>query len=257
VRFTIGNSLFNLFTNRWELTTWQIIVIYAYRWQIELFFLFAKRTLNGLHLLTHSRNGLEMQFYLMLVSALLLLYFKQRNDAATQENTPIAEPVQVPLPPEVTAQTSEPTKETVSLPLKAPTENGPCSQETAPLQPGSDVPAISSPEETPQQGGENPGETAQPLANPPPQTPASGQEPCTVPTGQPKPPCPKTPPSPTPRHGTIVDDHNAQWYRDLGQKLRSFWRLSIHWLQVLRDNLTRPWNPAVFQLKVGLYEPKH
>ena len=35
VKFVIGQSQFVLFTNRWELSTWQIIVIYAYRWQIE------------------------------------------------------------------------------------------------------------------------------------------------------------------------------------------------------------------------------
>src|ERR1019366_6828344 len=37
VRFFIGKSEFVLFANRWELSTWQIIVIYAYRWQIELY----------------------------------------------------------------------------------------------------------------------------------------------------------------------------------------------------------------------------
>ncbi len=98
VRFVIGQSQFVLFSNRWELTTWQIITIYAYRWQIELIFLFLKRTLNGLHLLTHSRNGLENQFYCLLSAALLLLHFKQRNDAATTAAAPAAEPVQVPGP---------------------------------------------------------------------------------------------------------------------------------------------------------------
>ena len=95
VRFVIGTSQFILFTNRWELSTWQIVTIYAYRWQIELLFLFIKRTMNGLHLLSHSHNGIQIQFYLMLSAALLLLHFKQRNEEATGANVPLPEPVQV------------------------------------------------------------------------------------------------------------------------------------------------------------------
>ena len=128
VRFTIGNSVFILFTNRWELTTWQIITIYAYRWQIELFFLFAKRTLNGLHLLTLSRNGLEIQFYLLLVSALLLLNFKQRNDSATEKNAPKGETVQVPLPITSASENGKGEEEKVQKPpeLEVPGSNLAC-----------------------------------------------------------------------------------------------------------------------------------
>jgi hypothetical protein len=35
VRFVIGESEFILFSNRWDLTTWQVITVYAYRWQVE------------------------------------------------------------------------------------------------------------------------------------------------------------------------------------------------------------------------------
>jgi hypothetical protein len=112
-------------------------------------------------------------------------------------------------------------------------------------------------EKNQEKGGENPGETAQAVPEPEPEAPASGQEASTCPGGKTKPASPKTQPSTTPRQGTIVDDANAEWYRHLGQKLRTFWRISIHWLQVLRDNLTNVWDPAVFQLKVGLYVPKH
>ncbi len=51
--------------------------MYAYRWQIELFFKYVKRTLNGLHLFNHSQNGVEIQFYLLMTLAILMLKFKQ------------------------------------------------------------------------------------------------------------------------------------------------------------------------------------
>ena len=48
IRFTVLSSHFTICTNRFDLNTLQIIVLYAYRWQIELFFKFIKRTLNNL-----------------------------------------------------------------------------------------------------------------------------------------------------------------------------------------------------------------
>ena len=77
IQFEVCQSKFRLITNRRDLTTLQIIVMYAYRWQIELFFKYLKRTLNGLHLLNHSQNGVEIQFYLLMTLACLLMKFKQ------------------------------------------------------------------------------------------------------------------------------------------------------------------------------------
>ena len=244
VRFTIGDSLFILFTNRWELTTWQIITIYAYRWQIELFFLFAKRTLNGLHLLTLSRNGLEIQFYLLLVSALLLLNFKQRNDSATEKDAPTGETAQVPLP------------------ITSASETGKSEEEKVQKPPELEVPESNLGEENQEKGGTHQKESAQTMGKPVGKTPSSGGETVAVPTGKAKASNSKVSsnskaqPSPTTRQGTIAPGANAQWYRDLGQKLRTFWRISIHWLRVLRDNLVKVWNPADFKVKPGLYVPK-
>ena len=244
VRFTIGNSLFILFTNRWELTTWQIITIYAYRWQIELFFLFAKRTLNGLHLLTLSRNGLEIQFYLLLVSALLLLNFKQRNDSATEKDTPTPEPVQVPLP------------------IPSASESSKCAEDPVQKPPETEVPGSSPGEENSEEEGTHAQETAQTMAKPVGEAPTSGEETFADPTDKAKASSPKVassrkgqPTQPT-RQGTVAPGANAQWYRNLGQKLRTFWRISIHWLQALRDNLANVWDPPVFKIKPGLYVPK-
>jgi hypothetical protein len=77
VTFWIGSDQFLILTNRLDLTTFQIILIYAYRWQVELMFRFLKRTLNALHLLTTSQEGITIQFYILLVAALLQLHLKQ------------------------------------------------------------------------------------------------------------------------------------------------------------------------------------
>ena len=39
-----------------------------------------KRTLNRLHLFNHSQNGVEIQFYLLMTLAILMLKFKQECD---------------------------------------------------------------------------------------------------------------------------------------------------------------------------------
>ena len=89
IQFEVLASSFRLVTNRTDLTTLNIIILYAYRWQIELFFKYLKRTLKGLHLLNHSHNGVEIQFYLLLTLALLLLKLKQDcQDLGVARKTP-------------------------------------------------------------------------------------------------------------------------------------------------------------------------
>ena len=77
VCFHIQGKQFTICTNRTDLTTLQIILLYAYRWQIELMFKFLKRTMNGLHLFNQSENGVQIQFYSLLTLALLQLRLKQ------------------------------------------------------------------------------------------------------------------------------------------------------------------------------------
>ncbi|NOQ34282.1 MAG: transposase [Methylococcaceae bacterium] len=69
--------MYRIATNRLDLTTGEIIMLYAYRWQIELFFRSIKRTFHALHLWSHSERGIETQFYLYMIVYLLLLHFKQ------------------------------------------------------------------------------------------------------------------------------------------------------------------------------------
>ena len=80
VTFSAMGELYVLITNRFDLTTYQIIMLYTYRWQVELIFRFFKRTLNGIHLMSQNENGVEVQFYLYMISYLLLLSFKQKYE---------------------------------------------------------------------------------------------------------------------------------------------------------------------------------
>jgi hypothetical protein len=47
-------------------------VIYRYRWKIELFFRWLKVWANFEHLISHSRNGLTIQFYVAVIGVLLM-----------------------------------------------------------------------------------------------------------------------------------------------------------------------------------------
>ena len=78
VKFMFENESYSIITNRTDLTTGEIIMLYAYRWQIELFFRSIKRTFNALHLWSHSERGVAIQFYIYLIVYLLLLNFKQK-----------------------------------------------------------------------------------------------------------------------------------------------------------------------------------
>jgi Transposase DDE domain len=91
IQFKVAGSYFRIVTNRFELSVLQIIILYAYRWQIELFFKYLKRTLNGLHLFNHSENGVGIQFYLLMTLALLLLKFKQQTEPKAKKKPAKAE----------------------------------------------------------------------------------------------------------------------------------------------------------------------
>lgn len=79
ITFEALGETYRIATNRLDLQTHEIIMLYAYRWQIELFFRCIKRCFNGLHLWTHNEKGIEIQFYLYMISYILLLNFKQRS----------------------------------------------------------------------------------------------------------------------------------------------------------------------------------
>ena len=77
VCFVVLGELYRITTNRFDLKTSEIIMLYAYRWQVELFFRCIKRTFNALHLWNHEADGIKIQFYIYLIAYVLLIYFKQ------------------------------------------------------------------------------------------------------------------------------------------------------------------------------------
>ncbi len=109
VRFDIGQEAYYLLTDRRDLSTFQVILLYAYRWQIELLFRFLKRTMTGIHLLRHDEKGVTIQFYAMMITALLELYLKQQildrqasldsNDPGDQDTPPQEPETTDPQPP--------------------------------------------------------------------------------------------------------------------------------------------------------------
>jgi len=78
VCFVAGGELYRITTNRFDLKTSEIIMLYAYRWQVELFFRCIKRTFNALHLWCHEPDGIQIQFYIYLMAYVLLIHFKQQ-----------------------------------------------------------------------------------------------------------------------------------------------------------------------------------
>ena len=82
VCFGFEGTTYRLLTNRWDLTSFEVMLLYSYRWQVELIFRHFKRTLGGLHLLSTSQQGVTIQFYALLITALLHLHLKQACVAA-------------------------------------------------------------------------------------------------------------------------------------------------------------------------------
>ena len=76
VECTVGATTYRLIMNRTDITTFQVIILYAYRWQIELIFRFFKHTLNGIEVITQSKKGIDTFFAAMFLTAIIHLYFK-------------------------------------------------------------------------------------------------------------------------------------------------------------------------------------
>jgi hypothetical protein len=87
VEFTIGDTTYKLLTNHTELSTFQVMLLYAYRWQIELIFRFFKHTMRGMEVINIYPWGMENFFTGMLLTAILHIYFKQ-DCLATEGYTP-------------------------------------------------------------------------------------------------------------------------------------------------------------------------
>jgi hypothetical protein len=93
VECTIGTTVYRLITNLYHLTTFQIILLSAYRWQIELIFRYLKHTMHGVHIITQHPTGIQNCFYALLLTALLHLHMKQRCLAEDGRTPPTELPI--------------------------------------------------------------------------------------------------------------------------------------------------------------------
>lgn len=68
-----------LVTDRLDLEAEVLVLLYHYRWKIELFFRWLKCTLKCAHLFCESENGMRIQFYAALIASLLVLLYTGRK----------------------------------------------------------------------------------------------------------------------------------------------------------------------------------
>jgi hypothetical protein len=67
-------------TNIDDLKASEITEIYKMRWDIEVFFRFLKQELNFKHLVSRTQNGILVMIYMTLITAMLLMVYKQVNE---------------------------------------------------------------------------------------------------------------------------------------------------------------------------------
>jgi transposase len=72
-------KVFWFITNDFELTAKEVADYYRRRWDIEVFFRFIKQELNVSHLVSLSKNGIEVMIYMTLIVAMLVLIYKKAN----------------------------------------------------------------------------------------------------------------------------------------------------------------------------------
>ncbi len=75
-----SEKVFYFLTNDFELTAKEVADYYRRRWDIEVFFRFIKQELNVSHLVSLSKNGIEVMIYMTLIVAMLVLIYKKANN---------------------------------------------------------------------------------------------------------------------------------------------------------------------------------
>ena len=59
-------------TDRFDLEADVIALIFKHRWAVEIFFRFFKHVLGCRHLISHNRNGIELQTYAAIIACMLI-----------------------------------------------------------------------------------------------------------------------------------------------------------------------------------------
>lgn len=65
-------GVIRLLTNLIEVEAWAIALLYRYRWHVELFFRWLKVFANFSHLISESRSGVLLSFYVAVIGVLLM-----------------------------------------------------------------------------------------------------------------------------------------------------------------------------------------
>jgi hypothetical protein len=115
VEFTIGETTYKLITNHMELTTFQVMLLYAYRWQIALIFRFFKQTMRGMEVINIYPWGMENFFTAMVLTAILHIYFKQDCLAAEGHRPPTDQELGQELPEVYHQRSADTTRPTAQL----------------------------------------------------------------------------------------------------------------------------------------------
>jgi hypothetical protein len=74
-----GEQTIVLLTDRWDLSAEDVVLLYTWRWQIELFFRWLKCTLGCRHFFSESENGFALQLYVALIASLLIAQWSERK----------------------------------------------------------------------------------------------------------------------------------------------------------------------------------
>lgn len=77
-----SNEPIYFISNIENLSSEEITEIYKMRWDIEVFFRFLKQELNLNHLVSRNHNGILVMLYMTLITAMLLLVYKQVNNVS-------------------------------------------------------------------------------------------------------------------------------------------------------------------------------
>ena len=73
------DGILRIATNLLDVPAEVIALIYVHRWTIEIFFRFFKHVLGCRHLLSHSRQGIEIQAYMAIIGCMLISLWTGRK----------------------------------------------------------------------------------------------------------------------------------------------------------------------------------
>lgn len=68
-----------LLTDRLDIPAEELVLLYRYRWHVEIFFRWLKCTLGCKHFLSHCENGFALQFYAALIAGLLVMLWSGKK----------------------------------------------------------------------------------------------------------------------------------------------------------------------------------